>query len=81
MFQEAWDGNETVELKSVSKSWSVRQCHCGSKPNEREGISVIAFCFPGMCSGVNGDARQICNHNANARMSCMAIFDRLDARG
>jgi hypothetical protein len=43
-----------VELKKVSNSASDLKCHFGSLPKEREGMSVIAFWSPAMCSVVTG---------------------------
>ena len=63
----------------VSSSASVRQCHFCGWPNEREGISVIAFCTPRICSGVSGDAPFIFILNANARTSCPATTELFDA--
>jgi hypothetical protein len=47
-------GRVKVQLKKVSKSDSNLKCHFGSLPNEREGILVIKFWSPAMCSVVIG---------------------------
>jgi len=67
-------------LKSVSKSSSVLQNHFGVEPNERDGMSVIAFCSPGMWREVNGEDRVICKRNARARKSCVATLDLREAK-
>jgi hypothetical protein len=40
---EFFCGRGKVALKKVSKSMSILKCHFGSLPNEREGISVMAY--------------------------------------
>ena len=70
--QEAWLGSGNNELNRCEKSPSVLQCHPGTDPNERDGMSVMAFRLPSMCSGVSGELCWICNRSASARMSCIA---------
>ncbi len=41
--QEFLFGSGNDELKKVCKLWSVLKRHFCSLPNEREGMSVIAF--------------------------------------
>ena len=49
-------------------------------PNERDGISVIAFSFTEMCKGVNGDDPAFINRSINYRASCIATNKPLAAR-
>ena len=78
-FQDACDGNGNIELNSVSKSWSVWQCHLGTEPNDLDGISVMAFCTPAICNGVNGDVFLIRRGRASARIRCIATYECRDA--
>ena len=55
------------------------QCHSGTLPKERDGISAIAFSFPGMWSGVRGQADARLSRNASARTSCAATREWRDA--
>jgi hypothetical protein len=66
-------------LNKVSRSASVSQNHRGSDPNDLEGMSVIWFCTPAMCSGVSGDALLMWRRNASARISCIATLDFREA--
>ena len=66
-------------LNNVSNWASVLQCHCGSLPNDRDGMSVSALRPPATWSGVNGDAFTIFNLNARHRSNCIATFELLDA--
>ena len=77
--QEACSGSGNLLLKRVSRSQSERQCHSGTLPNEREGMSVRAFSMPGMCTGVSGHNYLIFRQSANARTSCAATRDFLEA--
>ena len=52
--QEFCDGRGKVELNRVRKSLSVVQCHAGLLPNDLDGISEMALCFPSMCRVVRG---------------------------
>jgi hypothetical protein len=72
---EFWFGRGKEELKSVSNSSSVLQNHLLSLPNDRDGISVMAFFFPGMCSGVNGDTCFCFMRRLSARSSWSATLD------
>jgi hypothetical protein len=72
-------GRGNLALKMVSKSSSEVQCHSGTLPNNREGISVSAFLIPGMCIGVMGHDRFMLSRGASARTSWAAIRDFLDA--
>ena len=53
--QEAWLGSENFELKRSRNHSSVSQCHFGSLPKERDGMSVMAFSVPAMCRGVSDE--------------------------
>lgn len=75
MLQEACAGSGNDELNKVSKSLFKQQCQVGTFPNDLEGISVIAFSFPGMCSGVSGHAEAKFNQSANARTNCAATLE------
>ena len=66
-------------MKRLSKSVSVLQYHFGSEPNERDGMSVIAFSMPGMWRGVSGDVLASCRRSASARRSCIATDDCFEA--
>ena len=66
-------------MKRVSKSESVAHVHLGSEPNDRDGMSDIAFCIPAIWSGVRGEARVTCRRSASARSSCIAIGDFFEA--
>ena len=77
--QDACEGNGKSRLKSVSSSLSDLQCHLGSDPKEREGISASAFFFPGMCTGVSGQEFETLIRNARARMRWAAILECFDA--
>ena len=78
-FQEAWWGKGKKVLKRVRRSESVLQNHCGSDPNDWEGMSVIAFWTPAMCNGVSGDAFVSWSHKARTRISCIAMCEFRDA--
>ena len=73
--QEAWLGSGKILLKSVSKSLSDLQCQAGFEPNDRDGMSVSAFFFPAMWSGINGEALLIFNRSDSAQMSCIAVSE------
>ena len=64
--QEPCAGSGKCELNSVSKSESVMQCHSHTLPNDREGMSVMAFSTPGIWTGVIGQVRLIFILNATA---------------
>ena len=55
--QEFFRGSGNDELKKVSRSSSVLKCYLGSLPNEREGMSVMAFWSPEIWSVVSGQLR------------------------
>jgi hypothetical protein len=57
-----------VELNKVSKSSLVLHSHCGSLPNDRDGMSVIEFSSPAMWRGVIGHAPFNLSRSARARM-------------
>ena len=76
---EFCEGRGNLELNKVSNSSSDLQCHWASLPNEREGISVIAFFLPGMCKVVSGDTCLCLILNANALNSWSATIDPLAA--
>ncbi len=69
-------GRGKLQLKKISNSFSDLKCHFGSIPNEREGISVIKFWLPAMCSVVIGQTFCKLKCSARMRMSCSAM--RLD---
>ncbi len=56
------------------------QCHFGSDPNDRDGMSVMELLTPAMFSGVSGDAFVIWSRNANARTSCIATVECFAAK-
>jgi hypothetical protein len=53
--QEFCDGNKKSMLYMVRNSRSVVQCHFGMLPKECDGMSVMEFCDPSMCSVVRGE--------------------------
>jgi hypothetical protein len=73
--QDLWFGRGKNELKRVSNSASVLQCHFASLPKDREGISVIGFSSPLMCIGVRGETLFFFIRSASARNSCPATND------
>jgi len=56
------------------------QCHLGSFPKERDGISIMALSFPEMCSGVSGNAHFFFIRRASARSSYSATHELFDAK-
>ena len=68
-----WEGG--FELKRVRNSLSILQCHSGVPPNDLEGVSLIPFCTPAICSFVNGDAHHALRRIANAMIRGPATFD------
>ena len=54
---------------------SVVQCHFGSLPNDRDGISGIALRDPAMCMGVSGDTPTCFIRSASARSNWPAMSD------
>ncbi len=77
--QDPWFGSGKRLLNRVSKSVCDLQCHSGTLPKDREGMSVIEFSTPGMWQGVIGHACLSLIRNANARTSCAATTECLDA--
>ncbi len=55
------------------------QCHSGTLPNDREGISVSAFSMPGICTGVIGHDCLMFSCSTSARTSWAATRDFLEA--
>ena len=76
---EFWLGSGKEALKSVSNCESVSQCHLGSLPKDLEGMSVIAFFLPSMCSGVSGDTPRSFMRRQSTRSSCPATNEPLAA--
>ncbi len=66
-------------MKRVSKASSDVQCHSGTLPNDRKGISVSVFSIPGICIGVMGHDRWMFSRSLSARTSWAAIRNFLDA--
>ena len=79
MLQEPWCVRGKEESNKRRRSESDLQCHLGSLPQERNGMSVIAFWQPAMCCGVNGDTWVAFKCSARARSNCAATADCLDA--
>ena len=77
--QDACRGRGKRVLNRVSKSLSSSQYHSATLPNDRDGMSVIAFSFPGMWTGVMGHAPLIFSRSANARTNCAATAECRDA--
>ena len=77
--QDPCPGSGNRELNNVSKSSSDLQCHSATLPNERDGISVISFSAPGMCTGVIGHTPRCFILIANARTSCAAMRECREA--
>jgi hypothetical protein len=74
--QEFLRGRGKEALKKVSNSSLVIKCHFCLLPKDCEGMSVIVFCLPLMCSIVRGQLCCALMCKARTRMSCSAI--RLD---
>jgi hypothetical protein len=55
--QEFLCGSGNKALKKVSKLSLVLKCHFDLLPKDREGMSVIVFWSPAMCSVVRGQLR------------------------
>jgi hypothetical protein len=66
-------------LKNVSNLGSVLKCHWGTLPNERDGISIIAFFSPLICCGVNGQHLFAFSLSARACIKCTAVIDWCNA--
>ena len=66
-------------LKNVRNFWSSRKCHACLYPKERDGISAIRLCTPGICRGVKGHASLALIRYASALKSLLAGVERLDA--
>jgi hypothetical protein len=77
--QDCWVGRGNSALKRVSYSESDVQYHLGSLPNDRDGMSVILFLRPGMCSGVSGETCLSFRRNASTHTSFDATTDPLAA--
>ena len=79
-FQEVWFGNGKCELKNVRNSLLVLKCHFCSVPNDLDGMSVIALCFPLICCGVRGQHRCFFSRRARAATRFAATIECLDDR-
>ena len=67
-------------LKTFIRSLSFLQNQERLLPNERDGISVIAFYSPEMCKGVNDDSKEFFNRSANDRTDYIATKKPLAPR-
>ena len=76
--QEFWFGKGNFELNKVRNFSSESQNHFPIRPNEREGMSVIAFSTPAMCIGINGEAPAAFSRVAMTRSRAAAVFDFLE---
>jgi hypothetical protein len=74
--QEFLRGRGKEALKKVSNSSSVLNFHFCLLPKDREGMTVIVFWSPEMCSIVRGQLCCALMHKARTRMIYLAI--RLD---
>ena len=70
-------GNDYI--KRVSKSKSSLQNHFGSLPNDRDGMSVMAFFLPAMCRVVRGKTFRSFMRRERAGRSWSATNDPLAA--
>ncbi len=66
-------------MNSVRKSESESRCHAGLLPNDLEGTSEMAFCFPSIWRAVMGHVFLAFNRSARAWTRCSAMRDRRDA--
>ncbi len=77
--QEPCHGKGKRALTRVSKLLSVGQNHSATLPNDRDGISVMVFSFPGVLTGLMGHVPLSFILNANARTNCAATRECHDA--
>ncbi len=64
----------------MRKVESYIQCHAGLLPKVRDGTSPMAFCFPSMCSVINGHVLFVLSCRASACTECSATRDFWEAR-
>ena len=68
-----------VRIEQFEKLFVCFAIYLGVPPNDRDGISAIPLCFPGMCSGVNGDASLTFIRSASAMSKSAATLEDLVA--
>jgi hypothetical protein len=73
--QDCCDGRGRVRLNNVSNLSSLQQCRSGLLPNDLDGMSVIGFFTPGMCTSVSGQVFAMLRHSASALTSCAKMHD------
>jgi len=78
--QEPCEGRGNLSLNKLSKSLSSLQCHFLLLPHDLDGISVMAFSIPRMCSAVSGAAPLIFIRRAIALNNCPATSELFDDR-
>ncbi len=65
--------------KKVCKSSFDLKCHCGTLPNERDGMSVMVFLLPFMCCGVSRQQHSFFRRSASAAAKFAATMECHDA--
>lgn len=76
--QEFCFGRINLDSNKVRNSTSVLQCHSALRPKDRDGMSDMAFCGPGICIGTNGEAFAIFSRIDSTRSNAAAVFDFFD---
>lgn len=76
--QQFCEGSGNFSLNIVRNSLSSLQYHFTFFPNEREGMSEMEFSGPGMCIGINGEARAAFNRTDSTLSIAAAVLECLE---
>jgi hypothetical protein len=76
---DACSGRGNVRLKRVSRLLSFLHTHFVLLPNKHEGMLVMAFSMPGICTGVNGHVLLMLRQRARVQTSLATMRDFFEA--